>query len=98
MAERELIFDVNELHVVSVTCKSCNYGTIFDLDSVKPNPQAGTNVTFYLKCKCNCGESAVNEVDKMLTMLWSAYQSLKSLKKQRVEFRVRPDFADKTAC
>jgi predicted nucleic-acid-binding Zn-ribbon protein len=90
MAEKELIFDVQELHVVSVTCKTCNYGAIFDLESVKPNPQAGTNVTFYLKFECNCGASAVNEVDKMLTSLWSAYQSLKSLTKQRVEFRVRP--------
>lgn len=89
MAEKELVLDVKELHVVSVRCAKCNYGMIYDLEQVKPSPQSGKNVTYYLKFDCNCGESAANEVDKMLTSLWSAYQNLKSLKSQRVEFRVR---------
>ena len=76
MAEKELVLDVKELHVVSVTCVKCRYGTIYDLEQVKPMPEAARSVTYYLKFECNCGESAANDVDKMLTSLWSAYQSL----------------------
>jgi predicted nucleic-acid-binding Zn-ribbon protein len=89
MAEKELVLDVKELHVVSVTCVKCRYGTIYDLEQVKPMPEAARSVTYYLKFECNCGESAANDVDKMLTSLWSAYQSLKSLNNQRIEFRTR---------
>jgi hypothetical protein len=90
MAEKELVLDVTDLNVVSVTCTSCNYGTIFDLEKIKPNPEAGRSVASYLKFKCNCAESVGNEVDTELQTFWSTYQKLKSMPKQRVEFRVRP--------
>ncbi|MGP0017839.1 MAG: hypothetical protein ACLPHP_04655 [Candidatus Sulfotelmatobacter sp.] len=96
MADKELVLDITELHVVSVTCTKCGQGTIFDLERVKPNPEAAKDVTYYLKFDCKCGESVGNEVDKGLTSLWSAYQSLKALHKQRVEIRVRPSLTQMT--
>ena len=30
MSEEELVFNVKELHVLSLTCSTCGHGTIFD--------------------------------------------------------------------
>jgi uncharacterized ferredoxin-like protein len=33
MSEQELVFNVRELHVLSLTCSECGHGTIFDFKS-----------------------------------------------------------------
>ena len=33
MSEQELVLNVKELHILSLTCSECGYGTIFDFQS-----------------------------------------------------------------
>jgi hypothetical protein len=33
MSEQELVFNVKELHILSLTCGNCGHGTIFDFEA-----------------------------------------------------------------
>jgi hypothetical protein len=81
MSEQELVLNVKELHVLSVTCSECGHGTIFDFQSSdylekSVSPQCGV-------CK---RELAVN-LRERLQAYRCFYDSMSAY--DRIEFRVR---------
>src|SRR5271163_1078142 len=83
MSEQELVFNVKELHVLSLVCGNCGHGTIFDFETQDyqeklVSPQCGV-------CKTDL------EVDlkQQLNAYRGFYESMS--KCARIEFRVRLD-------
>ena len=81
MSEQELIFNVKELHVLSLTCGQCGHGTTFDFEtkdylekSVSP------------KCAV-CDTELEVDLKEQLNAYRCFYESMS--KCERIEFRVR---------
>jgi hypothetical protein len=81
MSEQELVFNVKELHILSLACANCGHGTIFDF---------GTKDYLEKLVSPMCGVcNAEMEVDlkEQLNAYRRFYESMS--KCGRVEFRVR---------
>jgi uncharacterized ferredoxin-like protein len=81
LSEQELIFNVKELHVLSLTCGQCGHGTTFDFEtkdylekSVSP------------KCAV-CDTELEVDLKEQLNAYRCFYESMS--KCERIEFRVR---------
>jgi hypothetical protein len=81
LSEQELIFNVKELHVLSLTCGHCGHGTTFDFEtkdylekSVSP------------KCAV-CNTELEVDLKEQLNAYRCFYESMS--KCERIEFRVR---------
>jgi uncharacterized ferredoxin-like protein len=81
MSEQELVFNVRELHVISLTCGNCGHGTIFDFEtkdylekSVSP------------KCAV-CNTELEVDLQEQLNAYRGFYDSMSMC--ERIEFRVR---------
>jgi hypothetical protein len=81
MSEQELVFNVKELHVLSIGCGNCGHGTIFDFEtkdylekSVSP------------KCAV-CNNELEVDLKEQLNAYRCFYDSMSRC--ERVEFRVR---------
>jgi hypothetical protein len=81
MSEQELVFNVRELHVISLACANCGHGTIFDFEtkdylekSVSP------------RCAV-CKTELEVDLQEQLEAYRCFYGSMS--KCERVEFRVR---------
>jgi hypothetical protein len=81
MSEQELILNVKELHVLSVTCTECGRGTIFDFqnsDCLKTvvSPRCGI-----------CNAELAFDLQEQLKAYRRFYDSMSLV--DRIEFRVR---------
>jgi hypothetical protein len=81
MSEQELVFNVKEVHVISLTCAECGHGTIFDFknsdyleNSVSP------------ECSV-CQKELMIDLQEQMKSYRCFYESMSAC--GRVEFRVR---------
>ena len=81
MSEQELVFNVRELHVLSLTCSQCGHGTIFDFKSSDYLEKMVSPV-----CSICKTELAV-DLQEQLKAYRGFYDSMSAC--ERVEFRVR---------
>jgi uncharacterized ferredoxin-like protein len=81
MSEQELVFNVKELHVLSLTCGNCGHGTIFDFET--PDYQEKL-----ISPKCAvCNTELEVDLKEQLNAYRAFYESMS--KCARIEFRVR---------
>jgi DNA-directed RNA polymerase subunit RPC12/RpoP len=81
MSEQELVLNVKELHVLSLTCSECGHGTIFDF---KSSDYLENSVS--PKCSICKTELPVN-LQEQLQAYRCFYDSMSAC--GRIEFRVR---------
>jgi uncharacterized ferredoxin-like protein len=81
MSEQELVFNVKELNVLSLTCSQCGHGTIFDFKSSDYLEKMVSPV-----CSICRTELAV-DLQEQLKAYRGFYDSMSAC--ERVEFRVR---------
>jgi hypothetical protein len=81
MSEQELVFNVKELHVLSLTCSQCGHGTIFDFKGSDYLEKMVSPV-----CSICKTELAV-DLQEQLKAYRGFYDSMSAC--DRVEFRVR---------
>jgi uncharacterized ferredoxin-like protein len=81
MSEQELVFNVKELHVLSLTCSQCGHGTIFDFKSSNYLEKMVSPV-----CSICKTELAV-DLRERVESLRGFYDTMSAC--ERVEFRVR---------
>lgn len=81
MSEQELVFNVKELNVLSLTCSQCGHGTIFDFKSSDYLEKMVSPV-----CSICKTEVAV-DLQEQLKAYRGFYDSMSAC--ERVEFRVR---------
>src|ERR1700694_3184931 len=81
MSEQELVFNVKELHVITLTCSECGHGTIFDF---KSNDYLEKSVS--PKC-CICNTELMVDLQEQLKAYRCFYDSMSRC--ERVEFRGR---------
>ena len=81
MSEQELIFNVKELHVISLTCSECGHGTIFDFKSSDYLEKSVSPV-----CSI-CKTELMIDLQEQLKSYRCFYDSMSRC--ERVEFRVR---------
>ena len=81
MSEQELIFNVKELHVISLTCSECGHGTIFDFKSSDYLDKSVSPV-----CSI-CKTELMVDLQEQLKSYRCFYDSMSRC--ERVEFRVR---------
>jgi uncharacterized ferredoxin-like protein len=89
MSEQELVFNVKELHVISLTCAHCGHGTIFDFKSSDYLEQSVSP-----QCAICKTELAV-DLQEQLKAYRCFYDSMSLC--ERVEFRVRLNKPDAAA-
>jgi hypothetical protein len=89
MSEQELVFNVKELHVISLTCAHCGHGTIFDFKSSDYLEKAVSP-----QCAICKTELAV-DLQEQLKAYRCFYDSMSLC--ERIEFRVRLNKPDVTA-
>jgi len=83
MSEQELIFNVRELHVLSLRCGNCGHGTIFDFETKD-------YLEKLVSPKCSvCNTELEVDLRDQLNAYRGFYDSMS--KCERVEFRVRVD-------
>ena len=81
MSEQELVFNVKELHVLSLTCSECGHGTIFDFASSDYLEQS-------VSPHCSiCKVELMIDLQEQLKAYRCFYESMS--KCERMEFRVR---------
>jgi hypothetical protein len=81
MSEQELIFNVKELHVISLACGNCGHGTIFDFET-------SDYLEKLVSPKCAvCNTELEVDLKEQLNAYRGFYESMS--KCERVEFRVR---------
>jgi hypothetical protein len=81
MSEQELVFNVKELHVLSLACGNCGHGTIFDFESAD-------YLEKLISPKCGvCNTELEVDLKEQLNAYRGFYVSMS--KCGRVEFRVR---------
>jgi hypothetical protein len=81
MSEQELIFNVRELHVISLACGNCGHGTIFDFET-------SDYLEKLISPKCAvCNTELEVDLKEQLNAYRCFYESMS--KCGRVEFRVR---------
>jgi hypothetical protein len=81
MSEQELVFNVKELHVLSLACGGCGHGTIFDFET-----QDYQEKLISPKCAV-CNTELEVDLKEQLNAYRCFYESMS--KCDRVEFRVR---------
>jgi len=81
MSEQELVFNVKELHVVSLACANCGHGTIFDFETKDYMEKLVSP-----KCAV-CNTELEVDLKEQLNAYRCFYESMS--KCERVEFRVR---------
>src|SRR5580658_7983347 len=81
MSEQESVFNVKELHVLSLTCGKCGHGTIFDFET-----QDYQEKLISPKCAV-CNTELEVDLKQQLNAYRCFYESMS--KCGRVEFRVR---------
>ncbi len=81
MSEQELVFNVKELHVISLTCAQCGHGTIFDF---KSSDYLETSVPSHCAI---CKTELMIDLQEQLKAYRCFYESMSAC--ERVEFRVR---------
>ncbi len=88
MSEQELVFNVKELHILSLACANCGHGTIFDFETKD-------YLEKLVSPKCAvCNAELEVDLKEQLNAYRCFYESMS--KCERVEFRVRlnkPDAA-----
>jgi hypothetical protein len=83
MSEQELVFNVKELHVLSLSCGTCGHGTIFDFE-------AKDYLERLVSPKCGvCNTELEVDLKEHLNAYRRFYESMS--KCERIEFRVRVD-------
>ena len=81
MSEQELVFNVRELHVISLRCGNCGHGTIFDFENKD-------YLEKLVSPKCGvCNTELEIDLREQLNAYRGFYDSIS--KCERVEFRVR---------
>lgn len=81
MSEQELVFNVKELHVMSLACANCGHGTIFDFETKD-------YLEKLVSPKCAvCNVELEVDLQEQLNAYRCFYDSMS--KCERVEFRVR---------
>jgi spore coat polysaccharide biosynthesis protein SpsF (cytidylyltransferase family) len=81
MSEQELVFNVKELHVMSLACANCGHGTTFDFETKD-------YLEKLVSPKCAvCGTELEVDLREQLNAYRCFYDSMS--KCERVEFRVR---------
>jgi hypothetical protein len=81
MSEQELVFNVKELHVLSLACGGCGHGTIFDFETQDYQEK-------FISPKCAvCNMELEVDLKEQLNAYRCFYESMS--KCERVEFRVR---------
>jgi hypothetical protein len=81
MSEQELVFNVKELHVISLTCSECGNGTIFDFNS-------SDYLENFVSPNCTvCKAELMVDLQKQLKAYHCFYDSMSRC--QQVKFRVR---------
>jgi hypothetical protein len=81
MSEQELVFNVKELHVLSLTCAACGHGTIFDF-------QSSDYLEKMVSPLCAiCKTELADDLKDQLNAYRGFYASMSAC--ERVEFRVR---------
>jgi transcription elongation factor Elf1 len=83
MSEQELIFNVRELHVLSLRCSNCGHGTIFDFENKDYKEILVSPI-----CAV-CGLELEVDLREQLNAYRGFYDSMSKF--DRVEFRVRAD-------
>ena len=81
MSEQELVFNVKELHILSLACSNCGHGTIFDFET-----QDYQEKLISPKCAV-CNTELEVDLKEQLNAYRGFYESMSKCK--RVEFRVR---------
>jgi hypothetical protein len=81
MSEQELVFNVKELHVLSLTCSECGHGTIFDFKSTDYLEKSVSPV-----CSI-CKTELMVDLQEQLKSYRCFYDSMSRC--ERMEFRVR---------
>jgi uncharacterized ferredoxin-like protein len=81
MSEQELVFNVKELHVLSLTCGNCGHGTIFDFET-----QDYQEKLVSPRCAV-CNTELEVDLREQLNAYRGFYESMS--KCVRIEFRVR---------
>jgi hypothetical protein len=81
MSEQELVFNVKELHVLSLGCGNCGHGTIFDFETKDYLEQSVSP-----KCAV-CNAELEVDLKEQLKAYRCFYDSMSRC--ERVEFRVR---------
>ena len=81
MSEQELVFNVKELHVLSLACANCGHGTIFDFETKD-------YLEKLVSPKCGvCNTELEVDLKEQLNAYRCFYDTMS--KCERVEFRVR---------
>lgn len=81
MSEQELIFNVRELHVISLRCANCGHGAIFDFENKD-------YLEKLVSAQCSvCNTELEVDLREQLNAYRGFYDSMS--KCERVEFRVR---------
>jgi transcription elongation factor Elf1 len=81
MSEQELVFNVKELHLLSLACAHCGHGTTFDFET-KDYLESLVSATCAV-----CGTELEVDLRQQLNAYRGFYDSMS--KCERVEFRVR---------
>jgi hypothetical protein len=81
MSEQELVFNVKELHVISIACANCGHGTTFDFETKDYLEKSVSQ-----KCAV-CNVELEVDLKEQLKAYRMFYNSMSLCK--RVEFRVR---------
>jgi hypothetical protein len=81
MSEQELVFNVKELHILSLTCGNCGHGTIFDFEN-----QDYLEKLVSPMCAV-CSTELEIDLKEQLNAYRGFYESMS--KCARMEFRVR---------
>lgn len=81
MSEQELIFNVKELHIISLACGDCGHGTIFDFETADYKEKL-------ISPKCAvCNTELEVDLKEQLNAYRCFYESMSRC--ERIEFRVR---------
>jgi len=89
MSEQELVFNVKELHVLSLACSNCGHGTIFDFETKDYLEKA-------VSPRCSvCNIELEVDLREQLNAYRCFYDSMS--KCTRIEFRVRLSKPDAVA-
>lgn len=81
MSEQELVLNVKELHILSLTCSECGHGTIFDF---KCNDHLEKSVSSLCGI---CKKELAVDLQEQLKAYRCFYDSMSAC--ERIEFRVR---------
>jgi hypothetical protein len=88
MSEQELVFNVKELHTLSLVCGNCGHGTIFDFETADYREKLISPM-----CAV-CNTELEVDLKEQLNAYRAFYESMSGC--GRIEFRVRLDKPETT--